>query len=112
MIIVHSFMPPAFYDSNIEPGIRYMVADGKHSIVPSETGWKDIMWFKRPYPGGKAEALKIQAEWEVDGSKGKKYTIKSDNNRWSCSCPAFGWNRRTCKHIDKLRKENGWQAEL
>jgi len=46
-------------------------------------------------------------DWEVDGSKGKKYTVKVDNDRWSCSCPAFGWsgNSRTCKHIIKIKKD-------
>jgi len=46
----------------------------------------------------------------VDGSKGKKYTVKNEDNRWSCTCPAFGWsgNSRKCKHIDQVKTENGW----
>jgi len=107
MIIVHSFFPPAFYNSTHESEKRYMVADGKHSEVPLGTEWKDIMWFRKPLPGKKNEALKIQLDWEVDGSKGKKYKVKVDDDRWSCSCPAFGWsgNSRTCKHIIKIKKD-------
>ena len=57
-------------------------------------------------PGQKNEMFKIQLDWEVEGSKGKKYTVKVDDDKWSCSCPAFGWSRGSgCKHISKVKKD-------
>jgi hypothetical protein len=106
MIIAHSWFPPAIYKS-LQDGKTYMICDGKYIEVPEGTTWFDIKWFKRPDRGSKNEAFKIQIDWEVDGSKGKKYTVAVDDDKWSCSCPAFGWsgNRRTCKHIEKIKKE-------
>ena len=87
--------------------IQRTSADGRYIEVPTGTTWKDIMWIRKPLPGVKNEMFKIQLDWEVEGSKGKKYTVKVDDDRWSCSCPAFGWsgNSRTCKHIDKVKKD-------
>lgn len=109
-IVVHSFMVPVVFDSVQEPGKRYVIADGQWTEIPNNLGYKNIIHFRKPHKGGKNEAFKTQIEWEVDGSKGKKYTVKVDDNRWSCTCPAFGWsgNSRTCKHIDKVKADNGW----
>ena len=109
MIIVHGYMAPAMYDSTLN-GKRYMVVDGDHREVPNGTTWKDIMFFKKPSKHERNEALKIRLDWEIDGSKGKKYTVKVDDNVWSCSCPAYGWsgNTRKCKHITQVKTENGW----
>jgi hypothetical protein len=106
MIIAHSWMPPAIYKSVVDQK-TYMVCDGKHLEVPEGTQWGGIKWFRKFTPGHKNEALKIQLDWEVEGSKGKKYIVKVDDDRWSCSCPAFGWsgNSRTCKHITKIKKD-------
>lgn len=106
MIIAHSWVVPVLYQSHID-GKKYMICDGKYTEVPLETTYKDIQWFKRPFPGQKNEALKTQLDWKVKGSGGKKYTVKVDDDVWSCSCPAFGWSGRssTCKHINKIKKE-------
>ncbi len=109
--IVHSFMIPIVYDS-LQDGKRYIIADGKWDEVEKEFEWKDIMWFQKPFKGGKSEALKIQMDWEVEGSKGKTYTVRVNDNNWSCSCPAFGWKgggRRDCKHIIKKKEEITWE---
>ena len=105
MIIAHSWFPPAIYKSHIDEK-TYMICDGNYIEVPDGTTWKDLMWFKRPSLGKKNEALKIRLDWEVEGSKGKKYEVKVDDDKWSCSCPAFGWSGgRGCKHIDKIKKD-------
>ena len=106
MIIAHSWRGPVIYESHND-GKTYMICDGRYIEVPTGTTWKDIMWIRKPLPGVKNEMFKIQLDWEVEGSKGKKYKVKVDDDRWSCSCPAFGWsgNSRTCKHIDKVKKE-------
>lgn len=108
-MIVHSYTVPFIYDSHLD-NKRYVVGDGKYTEVDKSTTWKDIIWFKRPHKGGRAEALKIQIDWDVPGSKGKTYKVAVNDNRWSCTCPAFGWsgNSRTCKHITAIKTENGW----
>lgn len=50
------------------------------------------------------------ASTEVQGSGASKYTIKNVGGAYSCSCPAWrnqgaATDRRTCKHIKKLRGE-------
>jgi DNA ligase-1 len=50
---------------------------------------------------------------EVQGSSGSKYILKNSGGVYSCTCPAWrnqsvGIERRTCKHLRKLR---GDQAE-
>lgn len=41
--------------------------------------------------------------WEVQGSKGKTYTVIADYGRYSCSCPAFQF-KHACKHIDEIKR--------
>ena len=36
--------------------------------------------------------------FKIDGSKGAKYTVNFDGNKWTCSCPA-GVHGRNCKHV-------------
>ena len=50
---------------------------------------------------------------EVQGSSGSKYVLKNSGGVYSCTCPAWrnqsvGIEKRTCKHLRKLR---GDQAE-
>jgi len=63
------------------------------------------MWFRRPYPGGKNEAFKIQMDWEVSGSDERKYKVEVNDDDWSCNCYAFKFsgNKRSCKHIDEIK---------
>lgn len=109
--VVHSLIAPIIFESVVEPGKRYIIADSKWTEIHDGINKDNIIWFKKPYENGKHSAFKNSAEWEVDGSKGKKYKVKATENNWSCSCPAYGWSgaRRTCKHIDKIKKENGWK---
>lgn len=108
--IVHSFMIPIVFDS-LQNGKRYIIADGKWDEVPKTFEWGDIQWFQKPFKGGKNEAFKIRMEWEVEGSHGKKYNVRCDEDNWSCSCPAFGWGvrRKECKHIIKKKVEITWE---
>ena len=108
--IVHSYMPPVVFDSVQEPGKRYIIADGKWVEINDEIGYHNTIWFRKPSLSGKHHAFQPSAEWEVDGSKGKKYTVTADNKNWSRTCPAYGWSgaKRSCKHIETIKKENGW----
>lgn len=104
--IVHSYFIPVVLDDPQNKNKRYIIADGKWEEVPTNITYKSIIWFQKPYKGGKNEAFKNNFEVEVEGSKGKTYTVKGGDDGWSCSCPAFGWSGgRGCKHIDKVKAE-------
>ncbi len=54
---------------------------------------------------------------EVQGSGSARYTIKNVGGVYSCSCPAWrnqslGIERRTCKHIKRLRGDDAEMARL
>lgn len=54
---------------------------------------------------------------EVQGSGSKPYVIKNTGGVYSCSCPAWrnqsaGTERRTCKHIRKLRGDAAEEARV
>lgn len=42
--------------------------------------------------------------WQVDGSKGKTYTVARRDNSWSCTCVAGSFGK-TCKHVTKIKEE-------
>lgn len=102
MVIVHTVQVPFFWIDEVGP---YVIEDGNRRDLPSGTTRKDIKWFKRPYPGGRNEAFKIHAEWDFDGSAGRKYTVAVDEDSWSCDCHSykFSGNKRTCKHIEEIK---------
>jgi len=68
-LIVHSYMVPVVFDSIQEPGVRYLIADGKWTPIPNHLGYKHITHFQKEYKGAKNEAFKNTFEQEVDGSK-------------------------------------------
>ena len=45
----------------------------------------------------------VPNQWRVDGSKGKKYTVKWDkyHRNYSCNCLGYTYRRR-CKHITQI----------
>jgi len=104
MIIVHTYQVTFFW---VDDKCPYVIEDGIRRDLPSGTTRKDIKWFRRPYPGGKNEAFKIQVDWNVEGDKDKKYKVALDHKTWSCDCHSFKFsgNKRTCKHIDKIKEE-------
>jgi len=110
-LVIHSWRVPVLFNSIQEPEKKYAITSEDGWVeVPNHFTYKDIVWFRKEDRNTKNEAFKNTFEQEVDGSKGKKYTVKNEDNRWSCTCPAFGWsgNARTCKHIDKVKTDNGW----
>lgn len=102
MVIVHSFQVPFFWTDESGP---YVIEDGNRRDLPSGTTRNDLMWFRKPYPGGKNLAFKTQIDWEISGSGSKKYKVAVDGDEWSCNCFAFKFsgNKRTCKHVDEIR---------
>lgn len=104
MIIIHSFQYP--FPTEDEKG-TYVQVDGKRIDVPSGTTEADILWFRRPYVGGKNIALKHDVEWSVDGSGGRSYKVRCNDDDWSCNCHAFKFSGRkaNCKHIEEIQKQ-------
>src|SRR5258707_12681661 len=54
---------------------------------------------------------------EVQGSGSKPYVLKNVGGVYSCSCPAWrnqsvGIERRTCKHLRKLRGDAAEEARI
>ena len=107
MIIAHSFKIPVLFESIQEPGKKYLICDSNWREVPIETKYSDIKWFRKFDERTPNPALEHHLEWEVDGSKGKKYTVRMEGKRWSCECHAFGWSggKRTCKHVETKKAE-------
>jgi hypothetical protein len=109
-LIVHSYRIPVVFDSINEPGTRYLIDESGWTAIPNHLGYKHINWFRKESKYSKNEAFKNNYEAEVEGSKGKTYTVKCIDDVWSCTCPAYGWsgNSHTCKHIEKVKKDNKW----
>jgi len=105
--IVHSLFHPVLFNSIQEPGKQYIIADGVWEEVDGTYTYDDIVWLKKPNIRGKSPALKVEMDFEVDGSKGKKYQVRYSNDKWSCSCEAFTFSggRSHCKHIKQTLKD-------
>ena len=55
-----------------------------------------LQYVKKPQP---TVVKEISKSWQVQGSKGKAYTIKKTGDKWSCTCPSFVYRKGRCKHI-------------
>ncbi len=70
-----------------------------------------------PSPVGEADSIPDGGEVIVAGSGSSKYTLRNVGGVYSCSCPAWRnqslpTERRTCKHLRKLRGESAEEARL
>jgi len=41
--------------------------------------------------------------WSIEGSKGNKYTVKLEDGKYSCTCPAATFRGGMCKHIQQIK---------
>lgn len=49
------------------------------------------------------EAVKDDTQiWTVNGSRGSKYNVIRNQNKWTCTCPGFQF-RKSCRHIQELK---------
>ena len=100
MIIVHCSQIPWFWQDEKGP---YIIEDDVRRDLTLGTTRDQILWFQKPYPGGKNEAFKRDLEWDINGSNGKKYKVSLYDDSWSCNCHSFKFsgNKRTCKHVEE-----------
>ena len=95
-------VPPFLY--NARDGKRYAVSAEHWIAVPLDTKFADL----GKYMAWNAPELPQEAplrSWQVEGSKGRIYTVKSQGGSWTCTCPGFGW-RRNCKHVEAQKNES------
>jgi len=90
----------------------YLLDDSKTKVYGYvKEGTKNLEMFKVPKSfSTKGRILKVIKETfgyvekkessriEVSGSKGNKYYIEKNGNKFTCTCPGFTY-RNTCKHI-------------
>jgi hypothetical protein len=103
MIEVESILNPAIFKSPTS-GKTYVVAGDQPWIeVPEGTTLNDVRWERPPQP--QKDPVDAQEQiFEVEGSKGNKYTVKCGaNNSWSCECVGYGYRQR-CKHIARAKE--------
>lgn len=102
MIIVHTYQVPFFWIDQKGP---YVLEEGIRRDLPIGTTKKDIKWFRRPYPGGKNSALRIQMDWDIKGEKDRSYKVEVDEKTWACNCHSFKFsgNKKSCKHIEQIK---------
>jgi hypothetical protein len=102
MIIVHSFKIPFFWKDEKCP---YVITEEGRRNLPLGTTRDQIIWFKRPYPGGKNPAFERDLEWDIKGSGIREYKVTLKGEEWACTCHSykFSGNKRTCKHVEDLK---------
>lgn len=52
----------------------------------------------------KSVEINAPSTWEIQGSKGNKYSVTKDGTRWSCTCVAGGFGRH-CKHVKQAQDQ-------
>lgn len=103
-----SFLPPVCIKSTTSD-TWYIIAGGIWNVVDRFYDWSELesMWIKDPiYTKIENKVINsIIKTYEVKGSKDNVYKVVNNSGVWNCSCPAFGFSRRTtCKHIDSVKK--------
>ena len=103
MIEVESLLNPAIFKSHAS-GKTYVVAGSQPWIeVPEGTTLNDVRW-TCAYKPDKDPVDAREQTFEVEGTKGNKYTVKrAQNDSWSCECVGFSY-RRKCKHIERAKE--------
>ena len=104
MYEVESILNPAIFRSHTS-GKTYIAAGDKPWIeVPEGTTLDEVTW--KPLQKPQKDPVDAQERlFEVEGSKGNKYTVRhAKDDSWSCECVGYGY-RRKCKHIEKAKEK-------
>ena len=78
---------------------------------------RTAVWTIPPNPGDRMPDIPDGQTVEVKGSAAKPYVLKNVGGVYSCTCPAWRnqstpLERRTCKHLRRLRGEAAEEARL
>jgi hypothetical protein len=114
---IHSLLPPVSFQSVVSGQWYIVTTDPKLGWVKVDRNysWDELnkMWSKVVYKTTEVQKPKQVQKilekkiYNVDGSKGNKYTIINDGGIWNCSCPAHGFGRgKDCKHIKEIKNKN------
>ena len=108
-MVLESNLPPVSFQS-VVTGQWWLITTKEWIKVDRKYSWDEIktMWkgrVSKPTQPHITKPLNISKRiYKVKGSKDNVYDVKYDSGRWSCTCPAFGWNRgNECKHIKSIR---------
>jgi hypothetical protein len=115
-MIINSVLPPTSFQSVIDNQWYIVTTDPKLGWVEVDRqyNWDELnkMWSKVTYKTAEVQTLKktqkvsVKKTYNVEGSKGNRYTIVNDGSIWNCSCPAHGFGRgKDCKHIKQIKNE-------
>jgi hypothetical protein len=108
-MVLESRLPPVSFQSVVDHQ-WYIITTKEWIKVDRKYSWDEIkpMWqpiVRKVVEQKTTKPLNISKRiYKVKGSKDNVYDVKYDSGRWSCTCPAFGWNRgNECKHIKSIR---------
>jgi len=105
------FLETTVWPNPATPNHVYYLSDSRsHMVGYIRAGTTELFKFKKPlridvrgtvyFKPQVAEPTAIT----VEGSNGKKYQVTKQGNRYTCSCPGFGF-RRKCKHVDTIMEK-------
>src|SRR5205807_4753846 len=86
--------------------------------APGRSSYRGARKARTALPGGRTMPdLKDGESVEMQGSGSRPYQLKNVGGVYSCTCPAWrnqsvGIERRTCKHLRKLRGDTAEEARL
>src|SRR4051794_31804664 len=111
VVLVTSFAPTL---------LRCSLPFNKLCWSTASSGWSDHSWqLTRFSPNGELHMpdLKDGESLEMQGSGSRPYVLKNVGGVYSCTCPAWrnqsiAIERRTCKHLRKLRGDAAEEARI
>jgi hypothetical protein len=110
---IYSLLPPTIIKSVTKEGWYILTTDKKLGWIYTDVEYSleeiHSKWVRDIRPVEKVEKIEPTPVevFTVNGSKGKVYTVTKDKNKYSCTCPAYGFGRgRDCKHILGLKNNS------
>lgn len=97
---ITALYPPAI--ANMHNGKRYAISGSIWIEIGPEITQKMVQDVWTPLYANVVKPSSAKVYSILSKSSGKTYTVKHEGNRWSCSCPAFGF-RNKCKHIEEAK---------
>ena len=102
---IHCLYPPSIFTIQDQTfaslGGQWYVIDESVTLDKLRARWVQPKVVKKVVQDTDDDSVKV----EVKSSTGKgTYTVEYKYERWTCTCPSFGF-RRKCKHIDQVKSK-------